>query len=177
MRVKGFTLVELMVTVAVLAIVSAIAIPSFASLINSNRLVSQANEMVAVVQSARSEAIRYNQRVYICSSSDGTSCAGASSWSGWLVFLDENRDGAPQNAEILQQGVVKPPLQLTSALADGKLHFRPDGLARGAGDALLKTTFKVCVATTKPAENIRVIEMNSGSRLNIEKDNGGGKCS
>ncbi len=176
MKAKGFTLVELMVTVAVMAILAAIAIPSFTSLINSNRLVSQANELVAVVQGARSEAIRYNQRVYVCSSSNGTSCAGSSTWGGWLVFLDANRDGAPQAAEILQQGTVKAPLQLTSALGDGTFHFRPDGFARGASEALLATNFTVCMATTRPTENIRTVSISSGSRTNITKSNGGGSC-
>ena len=176
MRSSGFTLVELMVTVAVLAILSAIAIPSFTSLINSNRLVTQANELVAAVEGARSEAIRYNQRVYVCSSSDGSSCSGASTWNGWLVFLDANRDAAPQATEILQQGTVKAPLQLTSALGNGSFHFRPDGLARGAGEVLLATTFRVCLPTSKPADNIRTIQMTSGSRMNTTKSNGGGGC-
>lgn len=176
MRANGFTLVELMVTVAVLAILSAIAIPSFTSLINSNRLVSQANEVVAAIQGARSEAIRYNQRVYVCSSSNGSSCSGSSTWNGWLVFLDANRDAAPQAAEILQQGTVKAPLQLTSALGNGSFHFRPDGLARGAGEPLLATTFSVCLPTTHPADNIRTIQMSSGSRMNIAKSNGEGGC-
>lgn len=176
MKAKGFTLVELMVTVAVMAILAMIAIPSFTSLINSNRIVSQANELVAVVQGARSEAIRYNQRVYVCSSSNGTSCAGSANWNGWLVFLDRNRDAAPQATEILQQGTVKAPLQLTSDLGNGTFHFRPDGLARGAGEALLATNFQVCMATTKPAENIRRVTLSSGSRMNITKVNGGGAC-
>ena len=176
-KAKGFSLVELMVTVAVLAIVSAIAIPNFTSMINSNRLVSQANELVGVVQGARSEAIRYNQRVYVCSSSNGTTCSGSGTWNGWLVFLDRNRDAAPQSAEILQRGTVRAPLQLTSALGNGTFHFRPDGYARGASDALLATSFRVCMATNKPAENIRNIAISSGSRLTTTKANGGGTCS
>ena len=175
-KAKGFTLVELMVTVAVMAILAAIAIPSFTSLINSNRLVSQANELVGVVQGARSEAIRYNQRVYVCSSSNGTSCSGSATWNGWLVFVDRDRNAAPAASEILQQGTVKAPLLLTSALGNGTFHFRPDGYARGAAETLLATSFRVCLATTKPAENIRNIAISSGSRLNITKANGGGSC-
>lgn len=176
MKAKGFTLVELMVTVAVMAILAAIAIPNFTSLINSNRLVSQANELVGVVQGARSEAIRYNQRVYVCSSNNGTSCSGSATWNGWLVFVDRDRNASPAAAEILQQGTVKAPLLLTSALGNGTFHFRPDGYARGAAETLLATSFRVCMATTKPAENIRNIVISSGSRLNITKADGGGSC-
>jgi len=63
---RGFSLVELMVTIAVLAILLAIGIPSFASLIASNRLTSATNELVAALQTARTEAIRRNVRVTVC---------------------------------------------------------------------------------------------------------------
>ena len=170
--VRGFTIIELMVTVAVIAILAAVAIPSFESIINGNRITSQANELVGVMQRARSEAIRFNQRVYICSSSNGTSCAASSRWSGWLVFRDDNGDAQPAAAEIMSQGLVKDPVVVTSALNPGVLHFRSDGLARGTGNGLLATSFTVCIATTRPAQNIRGIAMASGSRMNITRSSG-----
>lgn len=176
---EGFTLVELMVTVAVLAILTTLAIPSFTTLINSNQLVSQANELVAVMQGARSEAIRRNTRVYLCSSSDGATCASSDTWTGWLMFADRDGNATPAAAEILQAGVVKNGLRVTSAagITNGLLHFRADGLARGNANTLLASSISVCKATTRPAENVRRVNIAAGSRFSIEKINAQGACS
>ncbi|MGY0559139.1 GspH/FimT family pseudopilin [Luteimonas sp. A277] len=88
---SGFTLIELMVTVAVLAILATLAAPSFTTLINSNRLAGAANDMVAALQMARMEAIRRGESVVLCPSTDGADCDG-SDWSRLIVFSD--RDGS-----------------------------------------------------------------------------------
>jgi type IV fimbrial biogenesis protein FimT/type IV fimbrial biogenesis protein FimU len=75
-RTLGFTLVELMVVVAVLAIFASIALPSFASLIASNRLQSTASEFMRLFQSARSDAVTLRAPQTVCASSDG---------SGWTL--------------------------------------------------------------------------------------------
>lgn len=84
---RGFTLVELMVTVAVVAIVSGIAIPSFNSMIINNRSVNIANEFVDALSFARAQAVTRPARISICASNSGTSCAGG--WTnGYIVFID-----------------------------------------------------------------------------------------
>lgn len=86
----GFTLIELIVTLAVLAIVVAMAAPAFNGMIANNRSVSMASELVATLNYARSESIRQAKRVSICPSTNGTSClSSANDWAkGWLVFVD-----------------------------------------------------------------------------------------
>src|SRR3546814_3831744 len=81
---RGFTLVELMVTLAVLTIIAIIATPSFANLIRGNRLASSANEMVALLQTARSAAISNRASSAVCPSSDGVNCA-ASLGNRWIA--------------------------------------------------------------------------------------------
>ncbi len=87
---RGFTLIELMVTLAVLAIVVAMAAPSFNSMIANNRSSGMATELTAALNFARSEAIKRVKPVSICPSSDGVACLTGADWpKGWLVFVDK----------------------------------------------------------------------------------------
>ena len=84
---KGFTLIELMVTLAVLAIVLGLAVPSFSSMLQDNRASSMGAELQGALQVARSEAVKRRQSVIICrSNAAGTACEHGEDWSGgWLV--------------------------------------------------------------------------------------------
>lgn len=95
MRSRGFSLIELMVTIAIVAILAAIAFPSFQSSLRSNRLATTTNEMLASVALARSEAIRSTRGGGICASTDGSTCGAAATWNdGWLVWSDNGDDSA-----------------------------------------------------------------------------------
>lgn len=167
-RLRGFTLMELMVTVAVLAILASLAAPSFTAVINNNRLATQANDLVASLQLARMEAVRRNESVAVCRSADGATCAGtAGAWTGWLTVLTRNN-------EILRAGTARAPVQISSAAHT--ITFRADGLARNGAGGLLNTSLTACVETTHPAENQRVVSVASGSRISTDSSDGGGDC-
>jgi type IV fimbrial biogenesis protein FimT len=173
----GFTLVELMVTVAVLAIIAAIAYPSFTSVINSNRLAGAANDLLGDLQYARSEAIRRSAHVAVCASTDATTCAGAAgNWSSWIVLLD-NPTAAD---EVLRVGHVKAPIQMLASPAiaanGGSIVFRSNGMARDSTGALLAAGIGACIATDSPKQNARVVQIGSGSRISSKREDGGGKC-
>lgn len=87
MSQKGFTLIELMVTLAVLAIVLSMAAPSFSSMLQDNRASALGSELQGALQFARSEAVKRRQSVVICrSNAAGSSCENGTDWSGgWLV--------------------------------------------------------------------------------------------
>ncbi|MFT3669124.1 MAG: GspH/FimT family pseudopilin [Pseudoxanthomonas sp.] len=85
----GFTLIELMVTLSVVAILAVMAAPSLSSFIRSNRLSSAANEMVATLQTARTNAISNRARVAVCPSADGTTCAAEMS-NRWIAVMTKN---------------------------------------------------------------------------------------
>lgn len=85
----GFTLVELMVVVAVAAIVLTLGVPSFYTLIQNNRATTQVNDLVMALSLARSEAVRRGVPVSLCASQDQATCSGGTDWQvGWLVFVD-----------------------------------------------------------------------------------------
>jgi type IV fimbrial biogenesis protein FimT len=117
-RPLGFTLVELMVTIAIVAILSAIALPSFSTAIRSSRLASTTNEFIAAVSLARSEAAKSNRAGRICASSDGATCG--TNWSeGWIVWADANGNGTPQADEIRRHQQALNGLTVASSSADG----------------------------------------------------------
>src|SRR5690606_11247972 len=97
MRVnQGFTLFELIVTVAVLAILAMIAAPSMVNLIKSSKIKTSSSEIVDFMQKARSEAIRTGRPVTICASSSGSTCVAADQdqWHVGLVMQITNPDAS-----------------------------------------------------------------------------------
>lgn len=103
-RDYGFTLIELMVTLAVAAVVLGIGIPSFNSTVLNNRSLALGGELASAINFARAEAVKRSARVSICPSSDGAVCLGSGDWAkGWMVFTDTSASDTTATATV---GVV-----------------------------------------------------------------------
>ena len=99
---SGFTLIELMTTLIVALLLLVVGIPSASTLIANNQMTATTNDLVSHLQYARSESVKRQMPVSVCSSNDGVSCAGSNEWGvGWIVFTDDS--GAAGNIDASDQ--------------------------------------------------------------------------
>jgi type IV fimbrial biogenesis protein FimT len=90
----GFTLPEMMVVIAIVAILLVIGVPSYKYVSNSYRISAEVNSLLGDAEFARAEAIKEGQQVVLCTSSTGTTCGGLATWQvGWIVCSDLNNNG------------------------------------------------------------------------------------
>lgn len=170
-RAAGFTLIELMVTIAVAAVLTAMAVPSFTRFAVSSRLVNHTNDLIGNLNIARSEAIRRNRNISLCRAASDvvTTCAGTNgAWQFWIVRDDA--DGA-----IIRRGSFNTyggTMGVTSDLPNQRVVFGSDGLARTTAGVLVSNqSFTVC-STRLSTENKRQLSLGAGSRVTTKKGDG-----
>jgi type IV fimbrial biogenesis protein FimT len=104
-RQRGFTLLELLITLVVAAIVLSAGIPSFDAFLATNRMAAAANNIVSSVHAARSEAIKRRTTITWCASEDWNTanpgCALGGGLAGWIIFADENGDVSVNGADTV----------------------------------------------------------------------------
>jgi len=182
---KGFTLIELMITLSVVAILAAIAAPSFSQMIRDHRMTTRANDFLAELQLAKSEAIRRGVQVTMLSAS-GTDEV----WDdGWNTFTDWDRDenitGLDANADndcdvedldclLREQNSISNSMTIRSGgTYDQWISFSPVGGVRGSG-GLANGTFTICEAGAVAGSGKRIILSASGSARVIDGEGNGG---
>ena len=159
---RGFTLIELMVTLAVAGILLAVGVPSFINVIVGNRLATQSNELVSAFHWARSEAVKRNQPIRLCRAADAgaTDCAGAGLWEHWIVV---NPAGTViRRGELRRYGNT---IGTTSTLPAATLVFGADGLSRTTGGVLSNGQSITVCAKNGPPENMRRLDLGAASRI------------
>lgn len=113
---RGFTLVEVLVTISILAILTAVAVPSFQTMIASSSLTSTTNDVMTTLAQARSEAVRTGSRVTMCKSADGSTCVVSGDWEqGWIVFNDYIRGTSSPSIDV-DNAAVPPVRDITTAV-------------------------------------------------------------
>lgn len=174
-RSTGFTLIELMVTISVLAILLAVAVPNFQSFLLNNRLATSTNELVSSLAVARSEAVKRATRVTICKSANlnvaNPTCATGATWqNGWIVFVDSGIagtvDGTDEILRVFQPAVNNGMTITTGNNFSNWISYLPAGGSQGNG-LLANGTFIVSFAVCPtPATNMaRNIAVNSTGRV------------
>jgi type IV fimbrial biogenesis protein FimT len=133
LKTAGFTLVELLVVMAIAGVLISLAIPSYNYVTSANRVSGEINGLLGDMQFARIEAIREGSWVTICASSTGTSCLGTNNWaSGWIVFMDPNNNQTVNAGETIWR--VKPAFTgadtATADNATAAVTFNREGFAQ-----------------------------------------------
>ena len=91
---RGFTLIELMFGLTILAVLLALGVPSFRQLTQNNAVTAAHNDLVTSLQLGRSEALKRNRPVSICASADGKDCGADTDWhTCWIAFTDRGVAG------------------------------------------------------------------------------------
>ncbi|NTV85960.1 MAG: prepilin-type N-terminal cleavage/methylation domain-containing protein [Burkholderiaceae bacterium] len=149
---RGFTLVELLVVLAVGSILLAIAVPGYAFLVNGSRLTTVTNDLVAALHFTRSEAIKRGMRVTLCKTGSAMaaapSCDDTASWEqGWLVFVDGGTRGTIDSGDALlwTQGSASSAVTITTSNYGSYVSYLPSGRSQGS-NGLANGTLRICAA-------------------------------
>lgn len=163
----GFTLIELMITLAIAAILAALAAPSFADIIKNSRMTTQYNELLASLSVARSEAVKRALTVTVCKSNNQSTPTCAGNWhDGWIVFADTNADGtfdADDDEVIRVHSVLSG--DNTLSFARNRISYRSDGLATG-----FTGTFTLCDDRDNSSRKGLVVSNTGRVRQTIASD-------
>lgn len=153
---RGFTLFELMVTVAVMGIILSFGIPGFMSFIQNNRATTDTNDLITALNLARSEATRRAAPITVCSSTDGASCSGDGDWSGGWIVRNDVGDVIRTWPERSDAGVVTGNVSQVRFLARGSL----------AGGVIPRVEVRL---PNCEGEQGRDIEVNVAGRISVDR--------
>ena len=141
-RLAAFTLVELMIALAILAILLGIALPSFGNAMEAARSTDAKAALLASITRAVNRATVTGTRAVLCPSSDGDACSGGFDWSaGWIVFMDRNANRERDAGErlVLAEDALGGEVRLRSSTGRRRIVFQGNG-----GNAGSNVTFTLC---------------------------------
>lgn len=152
---KGFTLIELMITVTIVSILMSVGLPSFQTIIAGSRLTSAANAMVSALQLARMEALKQHNPVVVTKKTN---------WgNGWIVFVDTNRNNTQDTTEKIVStfDAVSSTVNVTTNYVN---YIRYDG----SGRANVGGNFLFCSPATGTATDFRKVVIAATGRVRVE---------
>ena len=172
-RQNGFTLIELMTTLGIAAILVTMAVPSMKSFTLNSRQTAGVNELVSGMHLARNTAITMNTRVTMCTSENGQSCQSVGWDKGWIAFIDKNSDqNVDADEAIIRSAGSVEGLTINSGLYSDYLMYRPNGRVMRASVGENSGSFTSC--DHRGAEHAKAIFLDLSGRPRVSDSYSGG---
>lgn len=160
MREKGYTILELMIVVALIGALAGYGIPNMFDLVKSNRLVTSTNELITAVHYAKSEASKRARPVFVQAIS---STAGNEWGAGWRVWADEDRNGVMAAGELVREFEGGLDVVMDEAASVSSISFNSLGVPRGSA------TLTINVCDDRSAETGRSITMTALGVIEVDR--------
>lgn len=157
---QGFTLIEMMVTVAIAAIIVGLGVPAMKGFLDTNRRAAAVNSFVTDIQRARSTSASRGNTIVMCTATDASGCSGDTRWEdGWMVFIDSNGNDTFDSAVDTSLSFTEPASGVTmpSNSPTGLLRFSPGFLSMTGN-----LTVAVCIDNVN--ENGRQVTVSNTGR-------------
>jgi len=160
---SGFTLIELMVTLSVLVVLMALAVPSFQSMMASSNVSTVTNDLMTTLSQARSNAVRRGARVTVCKSANGSQCATTGDWEqGWIVFNDDDHTGTSATVDTGEAITFASPAVAGGVVIKGNLDYvsyAADGQSKMMNGGPLFGTLRVCNSSSSLSNDKRARDL------------------
>ncbi len=170
-RLAGFTVIELMITIALAAIILTLGVPAYQGLVERNRLTADINSFISSLALARSEAVKRKQRVTLCASNNGSTCSNNNSGyeSGWIVYVEttapaDNRASAEELLWVSEALAENMTLRATVPF-NNRIQYLPTGQTGGLGNG------SIFLCKDNAVNKARLITIIRSGRVHLAKNN------
>ncbi len=164
----GFTLLELLVALAVASTLAVVASSSLSWLLQETRMVADINRFVSALQLARNESVTHARKIVLCPSADGEHCGNSSEWnSGWILFQSDDREYDANERLIRRGAALQSGIRLNASNHRKRIVYQQNGSSGGSN-----SSFTFCDSREKAKPRTICLSNTGRPRLSRSRCNG-----